>query len=250
MVLLGLLLLVVDLLLLEVIVVLSYQSAKHSHEAPVYGALDTMYLSYSDEKDLGFLDVVYGRSSGKTKVVVSFFCDFISESFTLSKTYTASASLWVVSYPPISLGAWIKTSDNSNLGCIQAKDRTSGRAEISSCVSVAEVAQVRVTSKEFTFYVADLAVGAELDLLIHYRDALGSLFHEAYDAVQIDADTNYPGERAKAKLMKIGQGIETRFGRKGSFCYSYCRMIFPSPPLENRIYLMCLLISWLHNDFC
>ncbi|RZC56970.1 hypothetical protein C5167_015833 [Papaver somniferum] len=65
------------------------------------------------------------------------------------------------------------------------------------------VAQVRVTSEEFTFYVADLAVSAELDLLIHYRDVLGNLFHEAYDAVQIDADTNYPVERAKDKLMKI-----------------------------------------------
>ncbi|KAI3870881.1 hypothetical protein MKX03_012983, partial [Papaver bracteatum] len=30
-----------------------------------------------------------------------------------------------------------------------------------------------------------------------------NLFHEAYDAVKIDADTNYPGERAKEKLMKI-----------------------------------------------
>ncbi|RZC93401.1 hypothetical protein C5167_026014, partial [Papaver somniferum] len=66
-----------------------------------------------------------------------------------------------------------------------------------------QVAQVRVTSEEFTFCVDDLAVGAELDLLIHYRDVLGNLFHEAYDAVQIDADTNYPGEIGKDKLMKI-----------------------------------------------
>ncbi|KAI3985657.1 hypothetical protein MKX01_033940 [Papaver californicum] len=218
--------------------VLSYQSAKHSHEASVSGALDTMYPSYSDGKDLGFINV-YGRSSGKTNVAVSFSCDFISESFSLSKTYTASASLWVASYPPLSLGvpitwilplfymtsnllpesynqgvpqgrkgtgrmqrytkmlfllkgARIKTSDSGNLGCIQAKDRTTGRAEIASCVRVAEVAQVRVTSKEVAFYVADLAVGAELDLLIHYHDALGNPFHEAYDAVQIDVDTNYP----------------------------------------------------------
>ncbi|KAI3898400.1 hypothetical protein MKX03_007914 [Papaver bracteatum] len=66
-----------------------------------------------------------------------------------------------------------------------------------------QVAQVRVTSEEITFYVDDLAVSAELDLLIHYRDVLGNLVHEDYDTVQIDADTNYPGERAKDKLMKI-----------------------------------------------
>ncbi|RZC71969.1 hypothetical protein C5167_035143 [Papaver somniferum] len=229
--------------------VLSYRSAEHSHKTLVSGALDTMYPSYSDRKDLGFINVVYGRSSGKTNVAVSFSCDFTSESFSLSKMYIASASLWVVSYPPLSLGvpitwilppfyttsnllpesynqgdsqgrkgtviytlmrscggkneeihkdaisiegARIKTSDSGNLGCIQAKDRSTGRAEIASCVRVAEVAQVRVTSKEFAFYVADLAVGAELDLLIHYHDALGNPFHEAYDAVQMDADTNYP----------------------------------------------------------
>ncbi|XP_026442426.1 nuclear pore complex protein GP210-like isoform X1 [Papaver somniferum] len=229
--------------------VLSYRSAEHSHKTLVSGALDTMYPSYSDRKDLGFINVVYGRSSGKTNVAVSFSCDFTSESFSLSKMYTASASLWVVSYPPLSLGvpitwilppfyttsnllpesynqgdsqgrkgtviytlmrscggkngeihkdaisiegARIKTSDSGDLGCIQAKDRLTGRAEIASCVRVAEVAQVRVTSKEFAFYVADLAVGAELDLLVHYHDALGNPFHEAYDAVQIDADTNYP----------------------------------------------------------
>ncbi|KAI3879332.1 hypothetical protein MKX03_031801 [Papaver bracteatum] len=65
------------------------------------------------------------------------------------------------------------------------------------------VAQVRVTSEDFTFYVADLAFGADLDFLIHYRDVLGNLFHEAYDAVQIDVDTNYPGEKSKEKLIKI-----------------------------------------------
>ncbi|KAI3848525.1 hypothetical protein MKX03_033327 [Papaver bracteatum] len=66
-----------------------------------------------------------------------------------------------------------------------------------------QVAQVRVTYEEFPFYVADLDVSAELDLIIHYHDVLGNLFHEAYDAFQIDVDTNYPGERAKEKLMKI-----------------------------------------------
>ncbi|KAI3859865.1 hypothetical protein MKW92_038182 [Papaver armeniacum] len=66
-----------------------------------------------------------------------------------------------------------------------------------------KVAQFRVTSEEITFYVADLAVSAEIDLLIHYHDILGNLFHEAYDVVQIDVDTNYPGERAKDKLIKI-----------------------------------------------
>lgn len=36
-------------------------------------------------------------------------------------------------------GARIKTTDSNNLACIQAKDRTTGRIEIASCVRVAEV---------------------------------------------------------------------------------------------------------------
>ena len=33
----------------------------------------------------------------------------------------------------------IKTTKRNNLACIQAKDRTTGRTEIASCVKVAEV---------------------------------------------------------------------------------------------------------------
>lgn len=33
----------------------------------------------------------------------------------------------------------IKTTKSNNLACIQAKDRTTGRTEIASCVKVAEV---------------------------------------------------------------------------------------------------------------
>ncbi|OVA20622.1 Bacterial Ig-like [Macleaya cordata] len=233
--------------------VLSFHSAKHLPEVPFSGAMETKSLSYPDGKDLGFINVVYGRSAGKTNVAVSFSCDFISDSFSLSRSYNASASLWVVSDPPLSLGipiTWIlppfytasnllpassesynqwdshgrkgtivysllrscggkneeiqndvisidggriTTRDSDNLGCIQAKDRTTGRIEIASCVRVAEVSQIRVITKEFPFHVADLAVGAQLELLINYRDALGrNPFHEAYGAVDFDAETNYP----------------------------------------------------------
>lgn len=36
-------------------------------------------------------------------------------------------------------GDRIKTTESNNLACIQAKDRTTGRIEIASCVKVAEV---------------------------------------------------------------------------------------------------------------
>jgi nuclear pore complex protein Nup210 len=36
-------------------------------------------------------------------------------------------------------GDKIKTSESNNLACIQAKDRTTGRIEIASCVKVSEV---------------------------------------------------------------------------------------------------------------
>ncbi|KAK4272113.1 hypothetical protein QN277_020709 [Acacia crassicarpa] len=88
-------------------------------------------------------------------------------------------------------GDRIKTTASNNLACIQAKDRTTGRTEIASCVKVAEVAQIRTTSKEVSHRVVDLAVGAELEIPTSYYDALGNPFYEAYDTVPFHADTNY-----------------------------------------------------------
>lgn len=39
-----------------------------------------------------------------------------------------------------------------------------------------QVAQIRITNKEFPFHVINLAVGADLRLAISYYDALGSKF--------------------------------------------------------------------------
>ncbi|KAF8399768.1 hypothetical protein HHK36_015638 [Tetracentron sinense] len=259
--------------------VLSFQVAKHSHydkyEVSFSGSKKIKYPTYSDEKDFGFINVLYGRSAGRTNVAVSFTCDFISPgSFSQSRSYNASALLWVVSDPPLALGVpmtwvlppfyttsillpassesynqWdshsrkgaitysllrhyggkneevqqnaisidgsrIKTTESNNLACIQAKDRTTGKIEIASCVRVAEftlnifvhssetysvgavfcdqVAQIRVTTQDLPFHVVDLAVGAELELVINYLDSLGNPFYEAYDVVKFDAETNYP----------------------------------------------------------
>lgn len=88
-------------------------------------------------------------------------------------------------------GARIKTTDSNDLACIQAKDRTTGRTEIATCVRVAEVAQIRITNKEFPFHVISLAVGADLELAPSYYDALGNPFYEAYHAIIFSAEINY-----------------------------------------------------------
>ncbi|KAG8634965.1 hypothetical protein MANES_17G112100v8 [Manihot esculenta] len=88
-------------------------------------------------------------------------------------------------------GDRIKTMESTNLACIQAKDRTTGRIEIASCVRVAEVAQIRITSKEFPFHVIHVAIGTELDLPISYFDALGNPFFEAHNVVPYHVETNY-----------------------------------------------------------
>ncbi|KDP46416.1 hypothetical protein JCGZ_10256 [Jatropha curcas] len=87
-------------------------------------------------------------------------------------------------------GDRIKTMESNNLACIQAKDRTTGRIEIASCVRVAEVAQIRITSQEFPFHVIHVAIGTELHLPIRYFDALGNPFYEAHN-VHYHAETNY-----------------------------------------------------------
>ncbi|XP_068664790.1 nuclear pore complex protein GP210 isoform X3 [Aristolochia californica] len=210
-------------------------------------------LGPSNYNDLGFMNVVFGRSAGKSHIHVSFSCDFVSSgSFRHSVSYNASGSLLVVSEPPLALGVpitwvlppfytssdllpapiesyneWdarnrkgaisysllrtcggktdfrqqdsisivggrIKTKESDNLACIQAKDLTTGNTAIASCVRVAEVSQVQVTTKDFPFHVAEVAPGAEVELLVSLRDALGYSFHEAYGVVPLHIDTNYP----------------------------------------------------------
>lgn len=92
----------------------------------------------------------------------------------------------------ISIGSVkIQTRESNNIGCIQAKDRLTGRFEIASCVRVAEVAQIRVSRHVFPFHNVDLAVGAELSVPLIYYDAFGYPFYEAYSIVLYDVETNY-----------------------------------------------------------
>ncbi|KAF7801531.1 nuclear pore complex protein GP210 isoform X1 [Senna tora] len=202
---------------------------------------------YLDENDLGFINVLYGRSAGKTNVAVSFTCEFTTFGSNQQKRfYSSSLSLTVLPDLPLALGVpitWIlpphytttsllpsalesytqldsqnrkgtvdysllrnsgetnaifidgdriKTTVSNNVACIQAKDHTTGRTEIASCVKVEEVAQIRITSKDVSLRAIDLAVGAELDLPTSYYDVLGNPFYEAYDAVPFYAETNYP----------------------------------------------------------
>ncbi|XP_052195537.1 nuclear pore complex protein GP210 isoform X2 [Diospyros lotus] len=234
--------------------VLSFEGINHLHDenygSPIAELKEIKSSSYLDEKDLGFIEVLRGRSSGKTEVAVSFSCDFDSSgSFPKSRTYTASTSLWVISDLPLALGAqmtWvlpphytssnllslpfgsssqydsqnqkraisysilrqcgesdavqndaisidgdrIRTKDSNNLACIQAKDRSTGRLEVASCIRVAEVSQIRIATNNFRRI--DLAVGSELEIPVSYCDILGIPFHEAYNATSFDAESNYP----------------------------------------------------------
>ncbi|KAE8021482.1 hypothetical protein FH972_007367 [Carpinus fangiana] len=235
--------------------VLSFHVLEHLHgekyESPIASSKEVQFTSYLDEKELGFITVLHGRSAGRTNVNLTFSCNFISPgSNSGSWLYSASVSLLVVPDLPLALGvpitwvlpphytttnllpsssesygqwdsqSWkgtivysllrncgekealqkdsisihgarIKTTDSNNLACIQAKDRTTGRIEIASCVRVVEVAQIRITNKEFPFHVINLPVGADLELAISYYDALGNPFYEAYHAILVYAETNY-----------------------------------------------------------
>lgn len=69
--------------------VLIFKVAEHLHDdkygIPTARLKEITSTSYLDEKDLGFIEVLYGRSSGRTEVAVSFACDFISSgSFTIN----------------------------------------------------------------------------------------------------------------------------------------------------------------------
>ncbi|KAL2529004.1 Nuclear pore complex protein [Forsythia ovata] len=70
--------------------------------------------AYVDEKDRNFIQMLYGRSAGKTNVTVTFSCNFISFNSVLkSRFYSASTSLRVVPDLPLALGSsitWILPS--------------------------------------------------------------------------------------------------------------------------------------------
>lgn len=144
-----------------------------------------------------FLEI---RSGGRSKIALTFTCDFSSPSFLLqSRSYSASLLIRVVPDPPLAQGipiTWvlpphyttsdllppyskshittdfqsqtgyvtysllgysgknvdqlhkgiisisgksITTTESNNLACIQAKDHSTGRIEVASCVRVAEV---------------------------------------------------------------------------------------------------------------
>ncbi|CAI9763181.1 unnamed protein product [Fraxinus pennsylvanica] len=68
----------------------------------------TRSSGYLDEKDLNFIQMLYGKSAGKTNVTVTFSCDFISSNLVMkSRFYSASTSLRVVPDLPLALVSWI-----------------------------------------------------------------------------------------------------------------------------------------------
>ncbi|XP_020590904.1 LOW QUALITY PROTEIN: nuclear pore complex protein GP210 [Phalaenopsis equestris] len=89
-------------------------------------------------------------------------------------------------------GGKIKTRESNNLACIQAKDQSTQRTEIASCIRVAQVAQVRVSAADYSFHLAYLGVNARLELKINYCDELGFTFAEANGVVPLDVEINYP----------------------------------------------------------
>nr|GMC67213.1 nuclear pore complex protein GP210 [Ipomoea batatas]GME06981.1 nuclear pore complex protein GP210 [Ipomoea batatas] len=107
----------------------------------------------------------------------------------------------------------IRTTESGNLACIQAKDMSTGRTEVASCLRVAEVAQIRFTGEKLLVHT--LAIGGEVDLPIKYYDVLGNPFHEAQGVVQYGVETNYPDvvsiedsgdSNGKIHLRALGQG--------------------------------------------
>ncbi|KAK8335185.1 hypothetical protein V6Z12_A09G036600 [Gossypium hirsutum] len=73
---------------------------------PLVGSETVQHVSYVDNKELSFINVLYGRAPGRTNIAVSFSCDFISSgSHMEARTYNASLSLLVVSDLPLALGA-------------------------------------------------------------------------------------------------------------------------------------------------
>ncbi|KAE8771234.1 hypothetical protein D1007_56923 [Hordeum vulgare] len=89
-------------------------------------------------------------------------------------------------------GSKIRTGESNAIDCIQAKDHSTGRTEIASCLRVAEVAQVRVAAAESSIQTAYLSVNDKVELDVKYADELGYTFSEALGVAPVKIETNYP----------------------------------------------------------
>ncbi|KAL7244357.1 hypothetical protein ACSBR1_016574 [Camellia fascicularis] len=137
-------------------------------------------------------------------------------------------------------GDRIRMMESNNLACIQAEDRSTGRLEVASCIRVAEVSQIRITTKDV--HRIDLAVGAELDLPISYYDILGIPFHEAHNAILFNAETNYP-DIVSINVTSDGNGnIQLKAVRHGR---ALVRVSFNSN-LQKSDYIMISVGSHLY----
>lgn len=106
-------------------------------------------------------------------------------------------------------GGSVKTSKRNTIGCIEAKDRMTGRFEIAACVRVAEISQFRIETEDFPFHVAELSVGTHQHLNITYLDDLGNPFFQAHGAVPLLVDTDHP-EVVSVKVTGVeNKGIST-----------------------------------------
>ncbi|XP_062106942.1 nuclear pore complex protein GP210 isoform X1 [Humulus lupulus] len=95
--------------------VLSFYSSKHlnvdKHTVRLTTPEKVQLTTHLSENELGFINVLYGRSAGRTKITVSFSCEFkTSKSKLQTKNYNASVSVLVVPELPLALGVpitWI-----------------------------------------------------------------------------------------------------------------------------------------------
>ncbi|EXC20346.1 hypothetical protein L484_020567 [Morus notabilis] len=82
-----------------------YPSGRLNVEKQLTTSEEVQFTGYLSEKELGFINILYGRSAGKTKVTISFSCEFKSSGFAKqTKFYNASISLFVVPDLPLALG--------------------------------------------------------------------------------------------------------------------------------------------------
>ncbi|KAK1318726.1 hypothetical protein QJS10_CPB04g01397 [Acorus calamus] len=167
------------------------------HEVPHSSAKGEINSYLSEDKDNAFMMTIRGRSAGRTKVSVTFSCDFFSGT-TLPISYNAVESVRVVSDPPLALGipiTWVLPPFYTTSDLLPPSSRSYG-----------------TPGKHKQNIVYSLLKSCKKDDVVHASSINGSkiITKESNDIFCIQAEDRTTGRTEIASCVRVAEVAQVR----------------------------------------